>query len=194
MDLGKWAERVFAVVELDGATTQRVRLVGTDDGSVWQSWYRPFPEPDDFVREVEAMVRTIENEGPARRIELAVLAEGRNGEVLNQLPMHVTGKAKLGRGDQGAAAQAMVMDSLAGTVEKIQRLSNSSVDSARLQLEAATQVIAQQVELVNAYRLRELEEPAPREPTPVEQVFAEQMPQLISMANLLLEHAIQKVK
>jgi len=158
----QWAERVLNTVEQDGASVHRVRLLTPDDGQVWESWFAPFGPAPEFAVQVDTHVRSLENEWPTRQVRVVLVAESAQGEVLSQLPFRVTGKLRGASIDSMATAQNVVADNLVNTVEKLARLSNTQIDSARRQLELTLETVIQQTELLKVYRDKAAREPENR--------------------------------
>jgi hypothetical protein len=196
MNITQWAERVLQTIEQDGAMVERVQLVTTHDGEVYQSWHRPFPTADAFALDVDSMLRSLEQEFPARVVPMQLLAESRdlNGrrEVLSRLPLRVTGRAKQGHLDSAQAATAVAFDSLAATIEKLQRLTNTQLDAARLHIEQLNASLGQHAELVKVYRERALE--TTTEPNPMHQFIAENGQQALQLLTQVAMHTIETKK
>lgn len=153
-NLQEWAERQFKVVEQDGATAAVVKLITAHDGEVWETWHAPFPEPEQWATAAEAFLRSLENEWPNRGVSVCFVATTQAGEVLAKLPRKVQGKNKTGGGpwNTDQAAVSMAMDNVALTVEKLQRLVNTQLDSARRISESNAVTIFQQTELIKLMR------------------------------------------
>lgn len=149
-----WAERNLKTVEQDGASVAVVKLITAHDGEVWETWHAPFPEPADWATGAEGFLRSLENEWPNRAVSVVFVASSAGGEVLSRLPARVQGKNKA----QGApwntdqAAFSMAMDNAALTMEKLQRLCNAQLDSARKIAESNAVTIYQQTELIKLMR------------------------------------------
>lgn len=145
-----WAERNLKTVEQDGASVAVVKLITAHDGEVWETWHAPFPEAADWATGAEGFLRSLENEWPNRAVSVVFVASSAGGEVLSRLPARVQGKNKA----QGApwntdqAAFSMAMDNAALTMEKLQRLCNAQLDSARRIAESNAVTIFQQTELI----------------------------------------------
>lgn len=155
MNLLEWAEKQFRVVEQDGACAAQIKLVTAHDGEVWETWHAPFGEPSDWATGAEAFLRSLENEWPNRGVSVCFVATTAQGEVLSKLPRKVQGKNKQGAGGPWNADQAavsMAMDNVALTVEKLQRLVNTQLDSARRISESNAVTIFQQTELIKLMR------------------------------------------
>lgn len=187
----QWLEQVVRLVEQDGTRCERIKLITTDDGQVWNSWFPPFEGADALHAEVQSYIRSLETEWPARQVGVALVAESRQGEVLTQLPMRVTGQARQGRVDSVAAANAVAFDSLASTFEKMQRLTNAQLDQARLQLEANVETIVAQTQLIRVYRHKEIEGTADT-PTVTETLLQEHAPTLLELGRMYLDTKTKK--
>lgn len=154
-NLLEWAERQFKVVEQDGAAVSVVKLVTAHDGEVWETWHAPFGEPADWATGAETFLRSLENEWPNRGVSVCFVASTAAGEVLSKLPRKVQGKNKQTGGapwNTDQAAVSMAMDNVALTVEKLQRLVNTQLDSARRISESNAVTIFQQTELIKLMR------------------------------------------
>lgn len=183
--LEQWLEQICKLVEQDGTRCERVKLITTEDGQVWNSWFPPFDDAAQFAITVQGYIRSLEQEWPARQVSVSLVAESRQGEVLTQLPMRVTGQHRQGKVDSVSAANAMAFDSLATTLEKMQRLTNAQLDQARLQLEANIEVIVAQTDLIRVYRRKEIEGPS-EGPTVLESVAQEHLPALLELGRMYL--------
>jgi hypothetical protein len=154
MNLQEWAERQFKVVEQDGACVAAVKLVTAHDNEVWETWTAPFPPAEEWAVGAETFLRSLENEWPNRGVSVCFIATTAQGEVLSKLPRKVQGKNKQGGGpwNTDQAAVSMAMDNVALTIEKLQRLVNTQLDSARRISESNAVTIYQQTELIKLMR------------------------------------------
>lgn len=151
----EWAERQFKVVEQDGAAVAVIKLITAHDGEVWETWYAPFGDPADWATGADAFVRSLENEWPNRGVSICFVATTAGGEVLSKLPRKVQGKNKQAGAapwNTDQAAVSMAMDNVAVTIEKLQRLINTQLDSARRISESNSVTIFQQTELIKLMR------------------------------------------
>lgn len=190
MDLQQWAERVLRTVEQDGANVAVVKLVTTHDGAVWNTWHPPWGEPSDWTAETTSYLRSLEQQWPSRVVPIVFVAETATGETLSQLPMTVTGKAKAGTLDAGAAAASVAFDNLANTIEKMQRLVNTQLDAARRTAEVNANVIEQQTHLIRLYREREMMSPGGSgESTGLDKLVEDNAPAIVNMLGELVSRA-----
>lgn len=192
----EWAERQFKVVEQDGAAVAVVKLVTAHDGEVWETWQAPWPSPEDWVTGAEAFLRSLENEWPNRGVSVCFVALSSSGEVLSKLPKKVQGKNKSGGGpwNTDQAAVSMAMDNVALTIEKLQRLVNTQLDSARRISESNAVTIFQQTELIKLMRQNQaMAESEGGEPDALTKLVTEHGADFLEIAKLALK-ATSKTK
>lgn len=184
MNLATWAEQCFNVVEQDGATTARVKLVQSSTGEVWHTWFPPFAAPLEWETLAESTLRGLEQH-TSGKVQVTFVAESRSGEVLSQLPWRVNGKLVAGSLEGSAQASAAVIGAVGQTMERLTELVNRQLDSARKALELEMEQKLQLMEVVRAYRYRELDGEAPP-PSPVVEMLQQYAPQLQGAAELLI--------
>lgn len=189
--IAAWAEQVLRTVELDGASVVRVRLITNEDGQCWETWYAPWPTPEEFEALVQTKIRQLESEFPARQVSMTLEADNSTGETVSRFSQRVVGRAKQGTLDSAQAAQAVVFDTLASTIEKLQRLTNTQLDEARRQLELQAEVSRQQLELIRAYRNRDALGEEEEDEGPLIELAREQLPALIELGKLALENKMK---
>jgi hypothetical protein len=143
-------------VEQDGAMVSRINVVTTHDGQIYNSWFPPWPSPHDWNVEVDAFLRTLEQQWPTRAVGITFIALSKQGETIAQLPHSIQGQKKNGALSTGDAALGVGLDAIAVTIEKLQRLTNSQLDSSRRTLESQSETIHQLGEIVKLYRQREI--------------------------------------
>lgn len=182
----QWVEMVTAAVEQDGVRVERIKLLSTEDGQVWNTWVAPFAAPSELSVQMEGYLRSLQQEWPTQQIGILWVAFSRDGETLSQLPMRVQGEARKGRVDSIAAANAVAFDSLAKTFEKMQHLTHSLLDQARLHQESNVETIVAQTQLIQLYRAKEIEGTADG-PTATEKLLESHLPDLMELGKLYLE-------
>jgi hypothetical protein len=202
LNLQDWAESVFGtgggVVEQDGATTYRIKLVTPLSGDTWHTWFRGeagWPEPDQWETSAQSVLRGLE-QNHAGRVAVNFVAETKQGEMLSQLPWKLVGKMSSGNLESVNQAASATFASLAGTIERIQELANRQLDNARNQVELNLQTVHQQSELLALYRQKDLLAPAAEGgASPVsalEELAVKYMPQIIALGQLWLQAAAAK--
>ncbi|MCH9730987.1 MAG: hypothetical protein K0U84_15135 [Actinomycetia bacterium] len=189
-DLSAWAGDTLRTVEQDGATPEFVRLVTTGDGQVWNTWSGPWVDVEGWVIKAQSYIRSLEQQWPTRAVGVLFVALTAQGEVLSQLPMTITGKARSGHVDSHSSAVTMAVDNVVTTHEKLQRLVMVQLDAARKQIEANARVMEEQTTLIQLYRQREVL--GGSEPSEIEKMMVEQAPQVMSMLGHLLEKVATK--
>lgn len=189
--LQNWAENSIRVVDEKGDGTARIRLV-SQDGSCWQTWDAPFPKPEDWVADAEALCAELA-EDFSGEVHCMFIAESASGTVRSQCPRKIAGKQRKGAngttfGQQGAPLQAMY-EAQARTVER-------TLQSANVQLEVLTRTVESQAkansELLDFIRVRNEHDALDRaeQSSDVQQMLG----QLLEQAPLLLELAMAKKK
>lgn len=194
-NLLEWAERQFKVVEQDGACVATIKLITAHDGEVWETWHAPFGDPADWSTAAEAFLRSLENEWPNRGVSVCFVASSAAGEVLSKLPKKVQGKNKAGGGapwNTDQAAVSMAMDNVALTIEKLQRLINTQLDSARKISESNAVTIFQQTELIKLMRQNAAMEEASSEADPLTKLVTEHGADFLEIAKLALKTTQKK--
>lgn len=189
--LQNWAENSIRTVDEKGDGTARIRLVSSD-GSTWQTWDAPFPKPEDWVADAEALCSELA-EDFAGEVQCAFIAESASGTVRSQCLRKISGKQRKGPngtgfGGQGAPLQAMY-EAQARTVER-------TLQSANVQLEVLTRTVESQAkansELLDFIRVRNEHDALDRaeQSNDVQAMLG----QLMEQAPLLLELAMSKKK
>lgn len=145
MKLETWAERQFREVEQDGSGTVKVRLVAADGGSTWEVWDQPFPSPQQFAEEAEALLQELAIEWPPKVVQVLFVAEGQDGSVRSQHPKSIRGKnkeAKAGLINGESKALSDAMEAQSRTMTRI-------LDSANAQIDVLTKTVREQSETVH---------------------------------------------
>lgn len=137
--LNKWAEQAIKVIDERGDGTARIRLVSSD-GSTWQTWEAPFPEPEEWCQLAESLCAELSDDF-AGEVELMFVAESSSGTIRSQCPRRIMGKQRkgsLGAFGTGQAAPLQAMyEAQARTVER-------TLQSANVQLEVLTRTVESQ--------------------------------------------------
>lgn len=188
-DFLEWAERQFRVVEQDGAHVAAIKLVTPHDNEVWETWHAPFGDPSAWVTGAEAFLRSLESQWPNRAVPVVFIAVSQTGEVLSRLPRNVQGKNKAGGApwNTDLAAISMAMDNIAVTIEKLHRLTNTQLDSARRLLEGATETVHQQGEYIRLLRHNAIMTEGENAPDPLVKLVSEHGPDFLEIAKLALK-------
>lgn len=183
--LQNWAENSIRTIDEKGDGTARIRLVSAD-GSTWQTWDAPFPSPEDWVADAEALCSELA-EDFSGEVLCMFIAESSSGTVRSQCPRKIAGKQrKVGAngtafGQQGAPLQAMY-EAQARTVER-------TLQSANVQLEVLTRTVESQAkansELLDFIRIRNEHDALDR--AEGESEVKQMLGQLFEQAPLLLE-------
>lgn len=150
-DMVKWAERQFREVEQDGSHVTQIKLITPHDNEVWETWTTPWPSPAEWAESAESFLRSLEASWPNRGVPVVFVALSATGETLSKLPRKVEGKNKSGGGapwNTEQAAFAMMMDNYALSMEKLQRLVNTQLDTARRTAESNAVTMFQQTEYI----------------------------------------------
>lgn len=140
MDLGEWATRVLREVSEQGDRCERIRLVSTD-GNSWESWYAPFPAPEVWKDEAEAVVAQLAEDWPPQDIQLLFVAENRAGTILSQCTKRTRGRAKGASGNVfGGPGKALAesMDAQARTMDRILGTANTQLELMQTALAGQT--------------------------------------------------------
>jgi hypothetical protein len=186
VNLSDWAESVFGVVEQDGATAFRVRLITPTNGDVWATWLQPFPEPSAWQVAAESVLRGLEQQFGGRH-QLSFVAETKTGEQTAQLPWRITGKLASGNLESAQQAAASTFASLAATMERIQELANVQLENARKQVEQQSQWSHQLMGVVRAYRETTIAEGnGEASASPIQALFLENLPKIMQGAELMV--------
>lgn len=183
MNLADWASGLFAVVEQDGATTARVKLITPINGDIWHTWFAPFPSPHDWEPLAESVLRSLE-QNSSGAVQVSFVAETAAGEVISQLPWRIRGKLQSGGLESAQQAAASVFASLTQTMERTNELANRQLDQAAKSLEKTMEMVNQQMSLINAYRERDMLVSEEQQTSPVMQVLQAYGPQLAALAEL----------
>jgi hypothetical protein len=189
-NLVQWAERQFRVVEQDGAHATQIKLITAHDNEVWETWLAPWPSPEEWAAGAEAYLQSLENEWPSRAVSVVFTALAANGDVLAKLPRKVTGKNKTAGGapwNTEQAAFSMMMDNVALTMEKFQRLMNTQLDTARRNAESNAVTMFQQTELIKLMRQNAAMTEGQTEPDPLSKLVAEHGGDFIEIAKMVLK-------
>lgn len=155
--LSAWARRQFREVEESGACASRIQLLTSHDGTIWETWERPFPDADEWAADVERYLDTLADEWPNRGVNLLFVAFDADGQVRAQLQRTVQGKrvgGKLGAGGD-SVAMAQALDNLTNTMERTLRLANSQLDHARKLQEQQQRTIEVQTQFIQLTRERD---------------------------------------
>ena len=128
MNLAAWARRVLKEVDGDGGVTARIRLV-TGDGSMWEGWEPPFPSPEDWVQEADALVAELSAEWPPKKVQVMFVAEDATGAIRSQCPKTVIGKNRGAADMFGSESRALSasMEAQAQTTERLLASSNVQI-------------------------------------------------------------------
>jgi len=130
VDLTRWAERALREVSEEGDCVERIRLLSTD-GAAWETWTRPFSQPEQWVEDAERVVNDLVQDWPAVDIQLLFVAENRAGLVVSQCTKRTRGRQKGAQngvfgGPSNALAESMA--SQARTTERILATANTQLD------------------------------------------------------------------
>lgn len=186
-----WAQTALRTVEQDGAAPHKVVLTTMHDNEVWNTWYGPFPDIDDWVTQANAYTRSLENDWPTREVQILFTVLSGDDEVLSRFPWRVKGKnakSAAAIGDSNAAAMAMAFDNVALTIEKLQRLINTQLDTARKTAEVNSVTMFQQTELIRLMRQNQiLAEPEKKEDDLITQLVKDHGGDFVEIAKLAVE-------
>jgi hypothetical protein len=188
--LQQWAERWINVVTEGGTTASRIVL--TSEGQKWETWERPFTKPEDWAREAEALMSTLCEELPARKIQLMFTAEEAAGGILAQFPKSIIGKNKAAAeiGSQaGAKALSDALAACATTMDAILKSAAQWVTTMAVRTDADSEEIRALHDLLRAKR--EEEALATEQDSAVKTILVEQLkglgPLISSGAELWME-------
>lgn len=155
--LEAWARRQFREVEESGACASRIQLMTSHDGTIWETWEKPFPDPGQWASDVEAYLDTLAGEWPNRGVAVVFVSFDHEGQIRAQLQRTVQGKrigGKLGAGgDSVALTQAL--ENLTNTMERTLRLANSQLDHSRKLQEQQAKTIEIQTTYIQLIRERD---------------------------------------
>lgn len=158
MDLAVWADRVLREVSQSGVTVERIRLTSVD-GSTWETWYAPFPAPDEWVREAESVLTELLDDWPSQDIQLIFIAEDKPGVILSQCTKRVKGRQKGAQSPFGGPGKALAdsMDAQARTMDRILATATGQIDMLSKTLELTQNQNVQLLETMKAMHFREME-------------------------------------
>lgn len=192
----EWAERQIKVVEQNGACAATIRLVTPHDNEVWETWHAPFGDPAAWVTGAETFLRSLETEWPNRAVSVVFIAASATGEVLSRMPCKVQGKNK-GAGapwNTDQAAFSMAMDNVAVTIEKLLRLTNGQLDSARRLLESSTETVHQQAEYIRILRHNALLSESDNQPDALTKLIGEHGSDFMEIAKMFASSSLKKAQ
>lgn len=205
MNTHSWYERLRNQVEQSGTTMQRI--VFSYGPQTWHVWDRPqngpWPEADDWQREVDVMLEELAEQWPAKIHQCVFVAENKNGTVISQCPVNVQGRNKSANSvGQDATGFKQLMDSVGviqATWEKTLNVVNSQLEIQAKQLKHwGDQVggLMQYVRESEEYRAtearRKLEDAKVNEPDPLKEQLVEAMPMLLELGKHWAEAQIRK--
>jgi hypothetical protein len=192
MNLANWADTIFGVVEQDGATVARVRLMTAATGDVWHTWHPPFPSPEAWEQSAESILRGLEQH-TSGRVQVTFVAETRSGETISQLPWRMNGKLVAGSLEGSAQASAAVLGSVGQTMERLTELVNRQLEQARRTSEIEMETKFQMMELIRAYRHRDIMGETNEVPSLAMQMLQEWSPELKAAAEVALTLVQQRL-
>lgn len=201
MDLQAWFERATREVTQNGLAVDRISL--TQQGVVWHAWQRGrdgWEEPDDWFAEFSAILNTLTEQWPARKINCLLVAETSNGLVLSQVPFPVQGKDRTALSTMNDGSQLKMM---AETVEALQRAWEKTLNVTNAQLEVqskqiqmyGTQVMdllqyvknSEEHKALEARRIAELEASYQQKDDPLTEEIKNALPGLIELGKMYAE-------
>lgn len=188
--LQQWAEKWINVVSEGGTMAKRITL--TSEGQKWETWEHPFPKPEDWAREAEAMLSNLCEELPTRKITMMFTAEEAAGGILSQMPKSILGKNKAASeiGSQaGAKALSDALAACATTMDAILKSAAQWVGVMATRTENDAEEIRALHDLLRAHR--EQEAVAEEQEGAVKTIIVEQLkglgPLLTAGAELWME-------
>jgi hypothetical protein len=135
VDVQKWFERASAEVSETGAALARIQL--TQSSAAWHVWEKPrdgWPEPEEWFAEFSAIMSELCEQWPARKLQVVLIGETRNGSVVSQCPFTAHGKDReaITARTGGESAQMKMM---AECTEMLQRSWEKTLNVTNAQLE-----------------------------------------------------------